>query len=210
MKITSIFWDFDGVILDSMNVRDWGFREIFKDFRKSQIEEIIQYHRINGGLSRYVKIRYFYEKILGQAITEEKVLEYANKFSELMKMELIKKENLIQDTISFIEVNYHNYNFHIVSGSDQNELRYLCSELGLSKYFVSIHGSPTPKFNLVETLMRSYKYEERESILIGDSLNDFEAAKMNKISFYGYNNLDLMSVGNGYIESFEHLNLQYL
>ena len=34
MKKT-ILWDFDGVILDSMEVRDFGFREIFKNSKKS-------------------------------------------------------------------------------------------------------------------------------------------------------------------------------
>ena len=32
--IKTILWDFDGVILDSMAVRDWGFKEIFKDFSR--------------------------------------------------------------------------------------------------------------------------------------------------------------------------------
>ena len=77
----TILWDFDGVILDSMSVRDWGFRNIFKDYAEEQVSELITYHRINGGLSRYVKIRYFYEVLLGKSITEDKVLEYAQAFS---------------------------------------------------------------------------------------------------------------------------------
>ena len=28
--IKTIFWDFDGVILDSMPIRDYGFRKIWK------------------------------------------------------------------------------------------------------------------------------------------------------------------------------------
>ena len=63
-EIKTILWDFDGVILDSMATRDWGFKEIFKDFTEAQVSRLLEYHRINGGLSRYVKIRYFYETIL--------------------------------------------------------------------------------------------------------------------------------------------------
>ena len=33
--IKTILWDFDGVILDSIKVRDWGFEQIFKDYSKS-------------------------------------------------------------------------------------------------------------------------------------------------------------------------------
>ena len=35
----TVFWDFDGVILDSMKVRDWGFEEIFKDFNQKLIDQ---------------------------------------------------------------------------------------------------------------------------------------------------------------------------
>ena len=60
--IKNILWDFDGVILDSMEVRDWGFKEIFSSFDKSKVDLLLDYHRKNGGLSRYVKIRFFLKK----------------------------------------------------------------------------------------------------------------------------------------------------
>ena len=198
----TILWDFDGVILDSMHVRDFGFKEIFKDFTKEQVCKLIEYHRTNGGLSRYVKIRFFYEKILDKAITEEEVLEYAEKFSVLMKQELVNTNNLINDSVTFIKRNFKKYNFHIVSGSDQKELRFLCKELGLDSYFISIHGSPTPKKQLVENLLKKHNYDKKSSCLIGDSWNDYEAAKVNNIDFYGYNNTDLKAIGKSYIPSF--------
>ena len=30
----NIFWDFDGVIIDSMKVRDLGFKQLFNKFNK--------------------------------------------------------------------------------------------------------------------------------------------------------------------------------
>lgn len=200
--IKNIFWDFDGVILDSMKIRDWGFREIFKDFDKYDVEKLISYNNLNGGLSRYVKIRYFYEEILKKEINEKRVLEYAEEFSILMKKELINPKNLILESVLFIKENYSNYNFHIVSGSDQNELRFLCRELNIEKYFITINGSPTPKNNLVKNLLKIYKYSIRETCLIGDSLNDYDAAKINKILFFGYNNLKLVEYSYKYIHDF--------
>ena len=47
MKV--IFWDFDGVILDSMVVRDAGFREIFKRYDTNKVNKLISYHRENCG-----------------------------------------------------------------------------------------------------------------------------------------------------------------
>ena len=198
----TILWDFDGVILESMKVRDWGFEEIFKDYDQKLIDQLLAYHRINGGLSRYVKIRYFFEELLDQSITEDRVLEYAQKFSTLMRKELINSKNLILDTVNFIKNNHQNYNFHIVSGSDQEELRFLNKELGIDQYFISIHGSPTPKKQLVDTLLKKHDYSIVKTCLIGDSINDYEAATENDISFYGFNNLSLKKISNNYIYSF--------
>lgn len=198
MKKKTILWDFDGVILDSMSIRDWGFRQIFKHYANEYVSKLIDYHRINGGLSRYVKIRYFYEVLLGKSIIEDKVLQYAESFSVLMKQELTKPENLITDAVIFIKENFKNFNFHIVSGSDENELRFLCKELGIANYFISIHGSPTPKTKLVKKLLKQHNYDSGSTCLIGDSINDYEAAIANNISFYGYNNekLNHNSLGN--------------
>ena len=101
MKKT-ILWDFDGVILDSMEVRDFGFREIFKKFKKEHVSQLIDYHRINGGLSRYVKIRYFFEDIMHESIEADEVMKYAINFSEIMRKELTNPKNLISESVSFI------------------------------------------------------------------------------------------------------------
>ena len=201
----NILWDFDGVILDSMSVRDWGFEEIFKEFDSAQVSRLLKYHRENGGLSRYVKIRYFFENILEQNISDTQVMTYANNFSILMKKELISRDNLISDSLTFIKETYNKFNFHIVSGSDQEELRYLCQKLKISSFFLSIEGSPTPKKKLVQNLLEKYNYDRFDTCLIGDSINDYEAAKFNDIDFYGYNNDKLRNIGQMYIDCFKTL-----
>lgn len=200
--IKTIFWDFDGVILDSMPIRDYGFAKIFEEFDKELVDKLLEYHTLNGGLSRYVKIRYFYNTLLGLEISDEKVQELADKFSTIMKSELTNKKYLISETVEFIEKNYKNYNFHIVSGSDGKELNYLCNELGLSNYFKTIEGSPTPKNDLVKNILEIYSYNPKEAILIGDSINDYEAASINGVEFYGFNNKTLKGKDK-YIDQFE-------
>ena len=189
--IKTILWDFDGVILNSMKIRDWGFEQIFKNYNQELIEKLLVFHSKNGGLSRYVKIRYFFEELLGESISEEIVQEYAAKFSVLMRKELTNPKNLILDAVNFIENNYENYNFHIVSGSDQEELRFLCKELNIKKYFKSIYGSPTQKNILVQNVINKNNYKMEETCLIGDSVNDFDAAVKNNISFFAYNSIYL-------------------
>jgi phosphoglycolate phosphatase-like HAD superfamily hydrolase len=190
-----ILWDFDGVLMNSNAVRDIGFEQVLSEYPKHQVDKLMEFHKRNGGLSRYVKFRYFFEKILQESISEEKVIELANSFSIIMKDLLMNPDLLIQDSLDFVKRNYKAISMHIVSGSDQTELRFLCRELEIEKYFLSIHGSPTPKIELVRSIIKEYHYNNADTILIGDSVNDNEAAIENKIMFCGYNNELLRDVG---------------
>ena len=201
MIIKNILWDFDGVILDSMPIRDFGFRKIFGNYPNEVVEEFLQYHRLNGGLSRFHKIKYFYNTLLNKKISEKQIKDYVGQFTIIMKDELTNKKYLIIDTLEFIKRNNYKYNFHIVSGSEHHELNYLCEKLDLTDYFLSINGSPTPKNDLVKNLLVQEQYKKNETILIGDSLNDYKAAEENGIDFYGFNNYELRQYGN-YIENF--------
>jgi phosphoglycolate phosphatase-like HAD superfamily hydrolase len=203
-EIKNILWDFDGVILDSMPIRDYGFRKIFEHYPNKLVEEFIKYHRINGGLSRFHKIKYFYNELLNKKISEQQIQDYAEQFTIIMKEELTNKKYLIQDSVNFIKSNYKKYNFHIVSGSEHHELNYLCEKLDLAECFLSINGSPTPKIDLVKNLLEKEQYKKCETILIGDSVNDYEAADINGIEFYGYNNLSLKKINNKYLYDFNN------
>lgn len=200
-QIKTIFWDFDGVILDSMKIRDLGFEKTLASYPKEQVERLLKYHNLNGGLSRYVKFRFFFEEIRKEKITEEEIQQLASIFSSIMLDLLIDENLLINETVDFIKNNHKKYNFHIVSGSDGVELNKICKGLGIDKHFLSIHGSPTPKTKLVANLLAKHKYNKDYCILIGDSINDYDAAVENGIKFYGF--------GNDYIISKTHDSLNF-
>jgi len=203
--VKNILFDFDGVILDSMPIRDYGFKKIFEYFDDALVSQLLSYHNENGGLSRYVKIKYFYNEILDKEILEEEISNYASNFSKIMKKELVNKKYLIVDTLEFIKNNFKKYNLHIVSGSDERELQYLCKKLEIDVYFQSINGSPTPKNELVERVLLINNYVANTTVLIGDSINDYEAAKENGIDFYGFNNPDLKNVSKKYLENYKEM-----
>lgn len=200
--IKNLLFDFDGVIMDSNPIRTAGFRELFIDFPHEQVEELIRYHEYNGGVPRFDKIRYFYREILGRDISEEMVHEYAGKFSAIMKRELVNEKYLIDETISFIKEKRSRYNIHVVSGSEEKELQWLCRQLKINELFVSVNGSPTLKPQRVREVMEVYNCRREETVMIGDSINDREAAEENGIAFYGYNNPDMRNFADIYIESF--------
>jgi len=187
-EIKTIFWDFDGVLMNSNAVRGKGFELVLTDYPKEQVKQLMDFHQTNGGLSRYVKFRYFFEKIRGEEITDEELQIWADKFSEIMLANLINKSLLINETVNFVKGNYQNYKMHIVSGSDGNELRKICKDVDIAQFFESIEGSPTPKNKLVADILEKENYNPDACALIGDSINDYEAAVINNIGFLGYGN----------------------
>ena len=203
-KYSTIFWDFDGVILNSDKVRTEGFKYIFDSYSKKEIDMLINYHTINGGLSRYEKIEYFSQKILDKKLNDEEKKQYAQLYGNYCRERLCDKNLLIKNSINFIKENHKNFDFHLVSASDEKELIYLCSNLDIKKYFKSISGSPVNKIENIKKLLKSNNYNESKCCLIGDSINDKLASIENNISFFGFNNKQLIK-DSEYIQTFKSL-----
>ncbi len=201
--IKTILWDFDGVILDSMKIKGDGFAELFKKYEPKDIKKLEKYHYANGGVSRFEKIRYFFNSILEVSISEDNILQLSDDFATIIEKKLYDTSNLIEDSLIFIKKNYKKYDFHIVSGAENNELNDLCKYFEIEQYFLSINGSPTKKEILIKNILENYRYNIDETILIGDSINDYKAAHLNNLIFYGYNNPTLIDYN--YISSFNEL-----
>lgn len=194
--IKTILFDFDGVILDSMKIKGNGFVELFKAYPEAAIKQLESYHYANGGISRFEKIRYFFNTILNMPISNEIINTMGHQFGEIIAQKLFDKKNLIVDTIQFIEKNHQKYHLYIVSGAEQNELMALCSTFKIDHFFEAIYGSPPPKTLLVKNILEHRNNVKEEIILIGDSINDYDAASKNGIVFFGYNNESLKEKGN--------------
>ena len=200
-NVKNIIFDFDGVILDSIPVKTEAFRKLFFSFSEDKVNELVAFHIKNGGMSRYKKIEYFFTQILNESITNKDVLKYAEIYSQITKEELAQKKYLIEDSLNFIKENYKNYKMHIASGADEKDLKYICYKLELEEYFLSINGSPKIKSEIVKDILKKNNYKKEETILIGDSIIDYKAAKKNNIEFYGYNNTSLKTYTQ-YLENF--------
>ncbi len=187
-QAAALLWDFDGVLLDSMPVRNDAFRHVLKDFPTADVEALVEWHVRNGGLSRYVKFRRFQTEILGMTLNEPLVQQWAGEFSDYCKSRLVDPALLIAPSNQLLPALAARLPMHVVSGSDGNELRGLCDALGLTPYFISIEGSPTPKTELVAEIMRRHAYAPERTWLIGDSTNDFQAAHANGLQFMGFAN----------------------
>ena len=196
MNIDTIFWDFDGVILDSHPIRELGFEVALNKYPQEQVEALLAYHRKNGGWSRYVKFAYFFEKIRKEPYVEEDIQHLASVYSDAVKSLLINKDLLIEESVSFIINKGKNYRMYIASGSDGKELNEVCQGLGISEYFHSIHGSPEKKSAILNRILEEHQHNPSSCLMIGDAKNDYDAAVENNIPFLGFNNLEIEQLTN--------------
>lgn len=180
-KIRAILTDFDGVILESVELKGNIFAEVFNDYPK-QLEQIKYYHRANGGLSRSKKIEYICRSILKIPLTDSIMKERIDKFSDIAKKTILTcpcvngAENFLMEYSKRIPI-------YVISGTPEEELCEIIYERGMNKYFAGIMGSPVDKAIHMQNLLNRNGWKPDELIFIGDSQEDYRASFLNSIPF---------------------------
>ena len=175
-----LFFDCDGVILNSNKIKTDAFYKLALSFGELYAQKLLIHHLENGGISRYEKIKFFQKNILKN--TNIKLYQkLVDNYGKILKEKLIKAE--ISKGVFKIKQFFPNSKITVVSGSDQNELRWLFKEKKIDHIFNNgIFGSPKNKIEILEEIFSGFKGQEK-SIFIGDSKYDFEVSKFFKIDF---------------------------
>ena len=97
-----IIFDCDGVILDSNEIKTNGFKKLFQNHPKYLIDKIVNYHKNNGGKSRYMKIKYFYENLLKRKLSEKDLISQATKYGKITLNDL-KESDLIPGLLKLLK-----------------------------------------------------------------------------------------------------------
>ncbi len=180
-----IIFDFDGVIVDSNEVRINGFIRLYQNRYPWAIDEFRRYLRLNSGLSRYKKIEYFYENILRIEPELMILTKDAEDYSSIVKSDVIKAP-FINGFIDFIKKNINRFEYAMISSSNQLELIKICMSRDIDKYFTEILGSPIEKNKNIERFIRNKNAIKSEIVYVGDTKYDEIAALNSGISFVGF------------------------
>jgi phosphoglycolate phosphatase-like HAD superfamily hydrolase len=176
-----IFFDFDGVIKESVNVKAEVFTELFKSYGQAISKKVYDHHMMNGGLSRFEKIA-MYLSWVNENNDDSCVEEVCNKFSHKVKEKVINSP-WVPGIETFLHKNRYKQSFIILSATPQKELEEICQSLNLTNIFSRIIGWPNPKSEAISKVMNDHKILPEHCLMIGDYISDLEAAKKNKISF---------------------------
>ena len=179
--IDAIFFDFDGVILESVDVKGWGFGKLFEN-HPEHVDEIVSFHFANGGMSRFDKFRYIYKNILNKPLSDEMFDTLCSKFSELTFKRVLECE-FVPGVLEFLEKYYEKTKLYIISGTPQDEIERIVEDRRLGKYFQQVYGSPTGKAFWAKKIIMQEKLIVEKTFFIGDAMSDYNAAMENKVKF---------------------------
>lgn len=167
-------FDCDGVILESNRIKTDAFREIALPFGEGVAEEFVSYHQRHGGVSRFEKIKFLFNNLIGDTYDQESIDEAVARFGAIVRRRLLEAP-LTRGIVELLEYIPRDVRRIVVSGGMQEELREVFRARALDGYFDAIYGSPATKREILER-ERAADLLDFPGIMVGDSRLDYEVA----------------------------------
>jgi len=181
MTFKIIILDFDGVILESLDIKTKAFLKVYQDYPE-HADEIAQYHLQNGGVSRYKKFIHINTNILGIPIDDNKTEELAKIFSEAVVDEMLKCA-FVNGALEFLNKYSTLSRLYVASGTPQDELRFIVEKCKLAQYFDGVYGTPRTKAEIIKDILNKEDLNNNEAVFVGDAMTDYDGAKDANVPF---------------------------
>ena len=176
-----VFWDFDGVIKDSVEVKAEAFEKLFLPYGKEIASRVRGHHEAHGGMSRYEKIP-IYLKLAGEPVTEERIREFCRQFSGLA-MQAVIDAPWVPGVQEYLRKNCTKQKFILTTATPEAEIRQILEAVELTHCFHEIYGAPTSKVTAIQKVLESQGGALGKALMVGDSESDWEAAVANGVAF---------------------------
>ena len=167
-----IIFDFDGVIVDSLEIKSDVFVNLYRHYGSKIQQKVRKHHLANGGLSRYEKFKHYHYKFLGVELNEKEIEEMSIQFSNQVIDKVINC-NYIPGVLDYIKNKSKYYNLFLSTGTPTIEIKEILKRMKLSRFFLEVHGSPKDKIYHIRKIIESYSYKPEDLIFYGDSKSDF-------------------------------------
>jgi len=103
-------------------------------------------------------------------------------FSRFAEQAVIKCPE-VKGAENFLKKYYKKIELFVASGTPGKELTDVIKKRKLRKYFAGIYGSPLDKTSILKKITGKYEYHSAEVVLVGDAINDYQAAREAGVKF---------------------------
>jgi len=183
-EMAVIVFDFDGVIVESTEIKETNLDRLYQDAPKDKLDQVKDYSKKSHGVARNTKLKHVEEEIFQRPFTKERLAELNLKYYDISESLVIKCVP-VPGSLKFLEKHYENNHFFIASGTPHEELGRIVKVRNLSRFFEEVYGHPHLKDEVIA--MAKEKYKDEPIIMVGDGRADFNAAEKENIAFVGRN-----------------------
>ena len=180
--IKGIFFDFDGVLVESTDIKTVAFTQLFLPEGPAIAEQVTKYHLNNAGVSRYDKFRYIYREIIKRPLPEDEFQRLCSRFSSLV-MDAVINAPFVKGAKEFLDRHSASLDLFVISATPQDELEIILQKRSMAGYFKSVYGAPLPKNDAVARLLAERKLLPQDTVYVGDAMSDLHAAQANSVNF---------------------------
>lgn len=173
--LRAVVFDFDGVILESGNIKTEAFLELFADWPEHR-EAVLAFHLANLGVSRYVKFRYVVEELWARPYTPQDEAELGAAFERLV-LEKVLRCPFVPGAAETLAALSGWLPAFVASGTPQTELDFIVNQRHLRGSFQEVWGTPCTKPEILRDIVARYGWQPDEVLMVGDGLSDYQAAQ---------------------------------
>lgn len=179
-----IFFDFDGVIVESNEVKIEAFRDIYAPYGEDVVARVLEEHVRQEGVSRVVKLERFHREFLGITLDKAALADLAARYCSLVEEKVVACAAVpgARDALQAWQARCPLY---VVSGTPQEELRRITQRRGLAGHFRDVYGSPRVKTDIIGGALADLGVAPERALVVGDSLTDYNAAMAVGARFLG-------------------------
>jgi HAD superfamily hydrolase (TIGR01549 family) len=180
---TVIVFDFDGVILESADIKTRAFGRLFED-HPDHIEAIVELHLRLAGVSRFEKFKMIHSDILDLPLDDVELERLGTEFSRLA-LEEIMRCPFVPGAREFLSARHETYRLFVASGTPEEELRHIVRERKLERFFEGVYGTPAVKADITKRILADTGVERHEAVFVGDATTDLKGARGAGVPFIG-------------------------
>jgi len=179
--LRALILDFDGVIVESNEVKTEAFQEFFSMY-PAHSALMMEYHHQNVSVTRFAKFDYLLDK-LGKNNDESLRAEMAEKFSLLVSKRMLEVP-LVRGAKMFLENLASRIPMYLASVTPEKELEEILVSRDLLHWFQDFYGCPPwTKADAILDILKREDITANQALLVGDSAGDQQAAQETGVRF---------------------------
>lgn len=179
--IRALILDFDGVIIESNDLKTRAFESVFGRFPE-HAAAMMAYHHAHMFESRFFKFRHLVTEVLGRDADDPLAGELATAFEEETSRHMVAC-SMVPGAAEFLHTVNARVPMYLASVNPQEQLDSVLAARRLDHFFHRVYGCPPwTKASAVADIVTSLGSGDGV-VFVGDSAGDQRAAALNGIEF---------------------------